>query len=133
MINIDKPHLVLMFLQYLHFWKLLSSVSITMFYCDIQVFQFLVVKKTPVNHSLWCSFSQVHHQGPAEPRVLRRGHGREGGAGRRGRRQKGLDRPEAVGGRPQEAEGQVQGQRSHRVHLRPGEGGPRGRGTGDGA
>ncbi|KAJ8379054.1 hypothetical protein AAFF_G00231450 [Aldrovandia affinis] len=57
--------------------------------------------------------------------------GRAGGAGGGGRRQDGGHQAvAAAGGR--EAEGEVQGQRGHRVLLPPGEGRPRRRGAGDG-
>lgn len=69
-------------------------------------------------------FPQLLHQGAAESRLLRGGHRREGGAGGGGRRLEDVHRAEAVGGGPSPAEGQVQGRRSHRVQLRPGEGGP---------
>ncbi|NXQ24394.1 WNK1 kinase, partial [Alaudala cheleensis] len=72
------------------------------------------------------------HQGPAGPRVLRRGHGAEGGTGRGRRGAGGGAGPAPLGGGSQKAQGETQGQRGHRVQLRPGGRCPRGGGPGDG-
>ncbi|NWT48980.1 WNK3 kinase, partial [Chroicocephalus maculipennis] len=72
------------------------------------------------------------HPGPVEPRFLRRGHGATGGAGGGGRGVGDLLGASALGGRSQEAEGEAQGQRGHRVQLRPGGRRPRGGGLRDG-
>ncbi|NXD60632.1 WNK1 kinase, partial [Corvus moneduloides] len=72
------------------------------------------------------------HPGPAGPRVLCRGHGAARGAGR-GRRGAGPGAgAAALGGGPQEAQGEAQGQRGHRVQLQPGGRCPRGGGLRDG-
>ncbi|NXN72801.1 WNK3 kinase, partial [Himantopus himantopus] len=72
------------------------------------------------------------HPGPVEPRVLRRGHGVTGGVGGGRRRAGHLLGAPALGGGPQEAEGEAQGQRGHRVQLQPGGRCPRGGGLRDG-
>ncbi|NXK49754.1 WNK3 kinase, partial [Chauna torquata] len=72
------------------------------------------------------------HPGPAEPRVLRGGHGAAGGAGGGGRRPRLLPGAPPLGGGPQEAEGKAQGQRGHRVQLQPGGRRPRGGGLRNG-
>ncbi|KAF1672987.1 WNK1 kinase, partial [Pygoscelis papua] len=76
--------------------------------------------------------TSAFHPGSPEPRFLRRGHGvtRGAGGGRRGARLR-LGAPPPGGG-PQKTEGETQGQRGHRVQLRPGGRRPRGGGLRDG-
>ncbi|NXE17335.1 WNK1 kinase, partial [Lophotis ruficrista] len=76
--------------------------------------------------------TSVVHPRPPGARLLRRGDGVEGGAGRRSGGGGGDVGVASLGGRSQEAEGEAQGQGGHRVQLRPGGRRPRGGGLRDG-